>query len=91
MNPTRYTQPPEKGFTPEPGVYTFGLNEEYRQRLNFAKGLFSYTKLNRFADPEKKISAYVAGVGNLVSDTLLFGPEAVVGKYTSSGFPLIEN
>jgi hypothetical protein len=77
----RYTSPPEQGFTPEPGVYTFGFDEDKRRALNFAPGLMSYSKLNRFSDPDKKISKFVAGVGSYVGDVLLFGPDAVMGKY----------
>ncbi len=81
MTIKRFLEPPAAKVTPEPGVYTFGLDDEKRKALNFAPGLSSYSKLNKFAHPDKKISPFVAGVGNLVSDTLLFGREAVCGKY----------
>ena len=81
MEPTRYTDPPAPDVTPEPGVYTFGLDEDRRRALNFAPGLMSYSKLRRHDDPDKKISKYVAGVGNMVSDVLLFGYEACAARY----------
>jgi hypothetical protein len=81
MEPIRYFDPPPKGTRPEPGVYTFGLEDDKRKALNFAPGLLSYTKLKRHDDPDARISKFVAGVGNLVSDTLLFGYEAAAGKY----------
>lgn len=81
MDPLRFTTPPPKGQTPAVGVYTFGMDEESRKALNFAKGLYSYTKLKRHDDPDQKISFRASVVGRLVSDTLLFGPEAVLGHY----------
>ena len=77
--------PPAEGVTPEPGVYAFGMSESKRKALNFAPGLMSYSRLKRHDDPDKKISKFVAGVGNLVSDTLLFGDDAVLLRYTFHG------
>jgi hypothetical protein len=85
MKPTRYTDPPSEGVTPDPGVYTFGMSDRKRKALNFAPGLVSYTKLRRHDEPDQKISPFVAGVGNLVSDTLLFGDDAILGKYVFHG------
>ncbi len=66
---------------PEPGIYAVGHDEEMRKQLNFKPNLMSYSKLNKFLDPDKKISPYVAGVGNLVSDRLLLGADSIPGRY----------
>jgi hypothetical protein len=66
---------------PQPGIYAFGYDDELRYGLNKKKGLMSYTRLKRFVDPTMKVSPFVAGVGNLVSDRLLFGPDCIPGRY----------
>lgn len=89
MKPFR--EPPPEGETPEPGVYTFGMDEDRRKALNYAPGLVSYSKLKRHDDPDAKISKFVAGVGNLVSDTLLFGDAAVLTRYVFHGEQVMFN
>ena len=80
-DPARFDNPPHSEAEVMPGLYNFGLDDDKRRALNFRRELFSYSKLSRFANPDKKISPFVAGVGNLVSDTLLFGASAVMGHY----------
>ena len=77
--PFRWNTVPEGH--PEPGIYAVGHDEGMRKELNFKKNLMSYSKLNRVLDPTKKISPYVAGVGNLVSDRLLLGADSIPGRY----------
>lgn len=79
--PRRFDEPPAENEKVQEGLYNFGMDEDKRRALNFRQELFSYSRLKRFADPDMKISPFVAGVGNLVSDTLLFGAEAVMGHY----------
>ncbi len=76
--PFRWNSPPEGD--PQPGIYAFGYDDAMRYELNKKKGLMSYSKLKRFVDP-KPISPFIAGVGNLVSDRLLFGPDCIPGRY----------
>jgi hypothetical protein len=79
VTPFRFAEVPEGH--PEEGLYAFGLDEERRRGLNFKRGLVSYSKLRKFVEPGQGPGKFVAGVGNLVSDRLLFGSDAIVGRY----------
>jgi len=81
----KFTMLPHPDMPVPEGVYAFGANEELRKGLNFRRELLSYTKLKRIVDPDDKPSPYVAGLGNLVSDRLLLGPDAIPGRYYFHG------